>query len=313
MEKLGMEERHWRIDSSLAYSKFLRERGEERRIRVLLGFWSSISGGSIFLWSSWCVAAGGAFSWSFWRGSTIPSSLAPLLLRCPPGSYGFPHCCRACGLLTRVWAASSSPYAPSPSFTGPPVAPRGSQRLRDPSHGHPHVLSLQLEWLPCFEGGWWMEKLGMEERHWRIDSSLAYSKFLRERGEERSIGVLLGFWSSISGGANFPWSSWCVAAGGAFSWSFGEGAPFLHHWLPCSSVVLRGPVGSLIAAGRVGSFQEFGRPHPSPTPLLHRSWVLPLLLVAHRGRMTPLPFHLVLRSHEDHKTPSRGAKPLKRA
>eukprot|EP01018_Ginkgo_biloba_P012016 Gb_13379 [translate_table: standard] len=92
-------------------------------------------------------------------------------------------------VLRRGWAIPAR--SPDVAHFGPPP-------ILSSGHGHPHVLSLQLEWLPCVEGGWWMEKLGMEERHWRLHSSLAYSKFLRERGEERSIEFALGeHWSSL--------------------------------------------------------------------------------------------------------------------
>eukprot|EP01018_Ginkgo_biloba_P025337 Gb_35280 [translate_table: standard] len=50
-----------------------------------------------------------------------------------------------------------------------------------------------------------MEKLSMEERHWR-HHHLHIPIFGRE---ERSIGVFLGFWSSINGGAIFLWSLVC--------------------------------------------------------------------------------------------------------
>eukprot|EP01018_Ginkgo_biloba_P023700 Gb_41202 [translate_table: standard] len=132
-----------------------------------------------------------------------------------------------------------------------------------------------------------------------------------------SIGVLLGFWSSISGGAIFLGSSWCVAAGGAFSWSFWRGSTIPSSlWVDspppppppsffCFSFYLYRPfLGSRLSVWAAGVLAVaarlswplwpflptvvVGRPQPTPTPLPYHSRGLPSLLAAHRGRATPL-------------------------
>eukprot|EP01018_Ginkgo_biloba_P025237 Gb_05816 [translate_table: standard] len=73
-------------------------------------------------------------------------------------------------------------------------------------HGHPHVLSLQLEWLPCFEGGWWMERLSMERRG--IGEFIHHLHIPIFGGEERSIEFPLSFhWSSLGVLEQHQWRS----------------------------------------------------------------------------------------------------------
>eukprot|EP01018_Ginkgo_biloba_P034399 Gb_34581 [translate_table: standard] len=178
---------------------------------------------------------------------------------------------------------------PSPPFTHHCfIAAHSSWCIPAPRFGPVGWDDVVIQVVAQFQGGWWMERLSMEERHWRLHSSLAHNFFF-EREERR-------------GALEFSWGFGAASVEELFFfgvlgvWQLeehshghcGEGAPFLHHWLPYPSVVLRGPVGSLIAAGPVGSFQVFGRPNLIPTPLLHRSRDLPSLPAAHRGRATPL-------------------------
>eukprot|EP01018_Ginkgo_biloba_P037760 Gb_06047 [translate_table: standard] len=134
----------------------------------------------------------------------------------------------------------------------------------------------------------------MEERHWRLHSSLAHSNFWRRgEGEERSIEFPLEFsWGFGAASVEEQIFLGVLGVWQLEEHSYGhldrEHHSFITGWLPCSSVVLRGTAGSLFAARPVGFFQEFRRPQPAPMPLLHPSRVLPLLPVAHRGRATPL-------------------------
>eukprot|EP01018_Ginkgo_biloba_P005309 Gb_05913 [translate_table: standard] len=134
-----------------------------------------------------------------------------------------------------------------------------------------------------------MEKLIMEERHWRLET-LAHSNFWRR--EERSIGVFSWDFGAASVEELFLFGVFGVWQLEEHSHGhFGEGAQFLHHWLPCSSVVLWGPMGSLIVVGPMCSFPVVGRPQPTPMPLLQSSRGLPSLLAAHRGPRTLSPCH----------------------